>query len=71
MRTVTVFEWYKPEDYKGGPFSKREIGKAKFHAWGVDYEEFETGPANYSVAIVEMPDGEVRTLPVNMIKFDN
>jgi len=34
-----------------------------FHGWGCNYEEFETGPGNYSVAIVELPDGEV-VMPV-------
>lgn len=40
-----------------------------FHQWGVEYEEFENGPGNYSVAIVEMPDGKVRTFPPYKIKF--
>lgn len=40
-----------------------------FHGWGVDYEEFETGPGNYSVAIVELFDGTVATYPANRVKF--
>jgi hypothetical protein len=30
-----------------------------FHQWGVDYEEFETGPGNFSVGIIETVDGKV------------
>lgn len=40
-----------------------------FHQFGYDYEEFETGPGNFSTAIVEMEDGTVRNVPVEMIKF--
>ena len=40
-----------------------------FHEWGFDYEEFENGPGNYSVGIVELEDGSVhRFIPEN-IKF--
>lgn len=35
---------------------------AKFHQWGVDYEEFETGPGNASVAIIETSEGAVKTV---------
>lgn len=44
-----------------------EIGL--FHEWGVEYEEFDTGPGNYSVAIVELPDGQVKTYPAHRVKF--
>lgn len=44
-----------------------EIGL--FHGWGVEYEEFDTGPGNYSVAIVELPDGQVKTYPAYRVKF--
>ncbi len=40
-----------------------------FHQWGCDYEEFETGPGNYSVGIVELEDGSVQRLLPENIKF--
>ena len=40
-----------------------------FHEWGTDYEEFESGPGNYSVAIVELPDGRIITPRPNDIQF--
>ncbi len=47
--------------YKAGAYHDFRIGK--FHQWGSNYEEFENGPGNYSVAIVELPDGTV-VMPV-------
>ncbi|MEV9060044.1 hypothetical protein AB0118_07380 [Klebsiella quasipneumoniae] len=40
-----------------------------FHQWGTDYEEFETGPGNMTVAVVEFPDGTVETFLPYLIKF--
>ena len=42
-----------------------------FHKWGNAYEEFESGAGNYSIAIVEMPDGKIESvLPSNLIFVD-
>ncbi len=46
-----------------------EKGVALFHAFGVDYEEFENGPSNYSTAIVEWDDGTLENVRVNHIRF--
>lgn len=40
-----------------GDYHEFELGY--FHGWGSNYEEFENGAGNYSVAIVELPDGKV------------
>mgnify|MGYP000916742930 FL=1 len=40
-----------------------------FHQWGCAYEEFETGPVNYSIAIVETPDGIIHSVLPNNLKF--
>lgn len=34
-----------------------------FISGGTNYEEFESGPGNYTVAIVELPDGRI-VMPV-------
>ena len=47
--------------YKQGQGHDFEMGY--FHQWGYNYEEFETGAGNYSVAIIELPNGEV-VMPV-------
>jgi hypothetical protein len=46
-----------------------DAAKGKFHGWGVEYEEFESGPGNFSVAIVEMADGTIQTLMPWAIRF--
>lgn len=52
-----------------GTYVKVFKGSAVFHQFGVDYEEFETGPGNYSTAIIELPDGSVKNVPVEHIAF--
>ena len=47
--------------YKNGQYHDFQIGV--FHQWGNQYEEFENGAGNYTVAIVELPDGSV-VMPV-------
>lgn len=55
--------------YENGKWGTMEFELGYFHQWGVSYEEFETGPGNYSVAIVELPDGRVVTPSANDIQF--
>lgn len=39
-----------------------------FHTWGVEFEEFESGPGNYTVGIIEKEDGEIITsVPTDII----
>ncbi len=42
-----------------------------FQCWGSAYEEFESGPGNFTVAIVERLDGTVHELVPSCIKFVN
>jgi len=50
------FKWV--DDYEG-----------LFHCWGVNYEELESGPGNYTVAVVEKSDGTITTEPPWYIRF--
>lgn len=45
--------------YENGQWRTKEFELGYFHQWGCNYEEFESGIGNYSVAIVELPDGRV------------
>jgi hypothetical protein len=67
MRKVKVFQWERLEGEK--QYAKVEKCHATFHQFGVDYEEFETGPGNYSTAIVEYADGQIDNVPVALIQF--
>lgn len=44
--------------------------KGFFHCWGVEYEEFESGPGNYTVAIIETPEGNIVTAIPNRVEFE-
>ena len=68
-RAVTLYKWQQIE---GSPkFEKAPDGRGTFHQFGSDFEEFDTGPANFTTAIVETPDGLVRNIPVDLIKFED
>ena len=41
-----------------------------FHAWSSSYEEFESGPGQYPVGIVEKPDGEIKVVYAGNIQFE-
>ena len=69
MRKVVVYEYRRAKG--ASVFEKFHIGHGYFHEFGVDYEEFETGAGNYSTAIVEMPDGSVKNVPVELIVFND
>lgn len=53
-----------------GHIADGEPYEAKFHAWGCNFEEFENGTGNYSVAIVELADGSIESISIpEWIKF--
>ena len=66
MRRVMVSEHKKQPD---GKWKLEEIGEATFHGFGVDYEEFDSGPGNFSTAIIELADGTVKNVPVKNVRF--
>ena len=65
LRPVTVLQY--EHSSRGNVFRC----KGHFHAWGVDYEEFETGAGNFSTAIVELENGEVINERADLIRFDD
>ena len=69
LRLVIVYEYQRVKREKYS--SKVAIGTGFFREFGVNYEEVEGCPGNYSTAIVEMPDGSVKNVPVEMIVFKN
>jgi hypothetical protein len=66
MRKVIVSEHKRLDD---GQFHLVEKGEAIFHQFGCDYEEFDSGYANFTTAIVEWPNGKVENVPVERIRF--
>lgn len=56
--------------YENGKWHSLEFGLGYFHEWGMNYEEFVgSGPGNYSVAIVELPDGRIGMPTADDIAF--
>jgi len=65
MRKVKVFKYNHSKE--NSPIE--EDGLGKFHQFGVAYEQFDEGVGNFTIAIVEMEDGTVRNIPVELIQF--
>lgn len=53
--------------YKKGEWIEFSLGY--FHQWGCDYEEYESGAGNYSIAIVELPNGNVISVVPSELQF--
>ena len=67
QRKVITYKWEKVKNESYYEIIENGIGT--FIKYGVDYNEHDSGPGNFSTAIVEMPDGSVKNLPLNLIKF--
>jgi len=67
MRKIKYFT--KKWNRDSGKYDKKEVGEGVFHAFGVNYQEFEEGPANYSTAIIELPNGEIKNVDVDLVQF--
>lgn len=71
-RLVEVFEMVQERNsdrLSGVEYKKKSRGPARFHGWGVEYEEFDGGPGNFTIAIVEFSDGTVDTVMLGFIRF--
>lgn len=68
LRKVLVSERTWPNGYSK-PAVTKEIGIGNFHCWGSAFEEYEAGPGNYTIAIVEMPNGEILKVDPVDVKF--
>lgn len=67
LKRVDVYKWVKKEG--ACHYEKALDYQGKFHSFGMDYEEFESGPGNYSVAIVEKLTGEIEMPRADLIQF--
>lgn len=57
----------KGKYYDEGGYSL--FNKGIFHHWGTSYEEFESGPASYTVAIVELQNGKIVEVLPSELQF--
>lgn len=56
--------------FDGVGWNKCGFTNGRFHQFGNSYEEFESGPGNYTTAIVELEDGQIVEAIVSSIKFE-
>ena len=68
-RRVRYYEMVRAVPGHEPTWKKMVAGEATFVQFGVDYEELESGPGNFSTAIIELDNGEVKNIPAAMIKF--
>ncbi len=68
LRPVQVFR-ITPDSSARNGYSLQPAGEAAFHCWGNEYVEFEAGPGNSTVAVVEFPNGKVETFHPSHIQF--
>ena len=65
-RRVMTFK----EKLVGREYVQVEAGEGIFVQFGIDFDETRDGGiCHYTSAIVEMPDGRVRNMPLHMIRF--
>lgn len=75
MRKVDFKRWIRPvyENSKPkegtGCFQSEYENEGFFHQFANAYEESSAGFGNYTVALVELPDGTIEEVPTTMIKF--
>lgn len=43
--------------------------KGRFHCWGSNYEEFDSGPGVFTTAIIELDDGRIVSCPAETVQF--
>ena len=67
-RNVKLFAWLPPKD-PGPAYTKEQIGFGLFHQFGMGIIEPEDGIASYSTAIVEMKDGTIKNIDVELVQF--
>lgn len=50
-------------------FDLVEKGEAVFHTFGINCQELQNGVGTFTTAIIELPDGTLKNLPVEQVRF--
>ena len=66
-RKVNIYKYNNITDKH--TIKKEYVCDGIFHQFGCDFEEFESGPGNFSTAIVELVNGEVKNVDAELIVF--
>jgi hypothetical protein len=68
MRKVKLFKWEKIAESR--LYAKVADGEGLFVQYGIDFEEVNDGVGSCTTAIIEMEDGTVRNMPLELIQFE-
>jgi hypothetical protein len=80
MYRKVMFKRWIPRQYYDTPMGKEVVSgtgcfddkfknEGKFHQWGLDFEEFESGPGNYTIAIIENEAGIIEKILPHNVQF--
>lgn len=61
-----IWDSDEEQDDEGQPKETRVV----LHGIAADFMEFEEGPAGFPVAVIELPDGRLRSVYVEKIRMD-
>lgn len=59
----------KPEEWTKKGRYKTEILRGVFHGWGTGYDELKDGPVQTTTAIVELPNGKIKTPKADCVRL--
>jgi hypothetical protein len=68
MRRIEISKIEYPHGLTHRPV-KTPDGFGWFHGLGIDYEEFESGPGQFTCAVVEREDGTLSMVPLGAVRF--
>ena len=69
---LRMVEYYKLEivtEDNNTTLKRVKEGEGLFHQFGISYEEFESGPGQFTTAIIELQDGSIISVDAEYIKF--
>ena len=69
MRKCKAVIYNRMKTVDGVCVADKETVYGLFHEWGLDYDEFDNGAAGFTVAIIELADGEVVIATPQNVKF--
>lgn len=66
MRIIEFWEYVREgrSSWIKGPWKR-----GKFHQFGCNYEEFDSGAGNYTTCIIECDYGAIKNIPVENCRF--
>ena len=71
MRNAILYRYEKQGDGEDDEANwvRKEVSHVKFHQFGVSYDERNGCVGSFSSAIIEMPDGMLENVPVELIQL--